>query len=342
MKNFYLIIFIFISIVISGCRSEIGILQNRSYKTISPTAIDIMSVTLNPTKTHVSNDKIIKTPEFPNNLYKYPSDILTLNQIPVICNENYCVYDGHFILSRPISRFNNNLVDNSYRYGSTQNGAREDHHGVEFNNPSGTLVRASADGTVEYAGNDDILNFSEFNEFYGNLVIVKHDQLIEKHTIYTVYAHLSEILVKTGQKVKTGQLIGKVGATGSAIGSHLHFEVRLDSNTYDATQNPELWLDLNIIGSEEAKGALAISMNEEYALPNNEIIKIENIDEDINYYEEAYSKDTPNTILWNEIFTRSNLDPGDYRITLYNNGDFFEEYVKINSGCLTHLIIDLQ
>ncbi|MDE5811487.1 MAG: M23 family metallopeptidase, partial [Muribaculaceae bacterium] len=50
----------------------------------------------------------------------------------------------------------------------------------------------------------------------------------------TRYAHLSEILVKPGQKISRGDLIGKVGSTGKSTGSHLHYEVRFK----DVPQNP--------------------------------------------------------------------------------------------------------
>lgn len=63
---------------------------------------------------------------------------------------------------------------------------------------------------------------------YGSTVAIKHELGAS-----TVYSHLSAILVKTGQRVAAGQRIGRVGATGSATGPHLHFELRVRGAAID-------------------------------------------------------------------------------------------------------------
>ena len=65
---------------------------------------------------------------------------------------------------------------------------------------------------------------------------------IKGQRLYTVYAHMDEILVNEGQEVKTGDVLGLVGTTGLTTGPHLHFEVRMERNSYFTTYNPELWL----------------------------------------------------------------------------------------------------
>ena len=84
--------------------------------------------------------------------------------------------------------------------------------------PKGTPVVAAASGTVIEA---------KYSPGYGNFIVIKHPGGYK-----TRYAHLSRILSKIGQRVRVGQLIGKVGATGkvtknksSKSASHLHFEV---------------------------------------------------------------------------------------------------------------------
>jgi murein DD-endopeptidase MepM/ murein hydrolase activator NlpD len=129
-----------------------------------------------------------------------------------------------------------------YSYGSTRRGTLRPHHGVEFYVPTGTDVIAAADGTVRVAGNDAVFNYGPANNFYGNLVIIEHDARWDNQPVYTLYAHLSEILVSEGQRVLVQQLIGKSGATGVADGPHLHFEVRVGENSYAQTRNPLLWL----------------------------------------------------------------------------------------------------
>ncbi|MBI3395686.1 MAG: peptidoglycan DD-metalloendopeptidase family protein [Spirochaetia bacterium] len=86
------------------------------------------------------------------------------------------------------------------------------HGGVDFAAATGSPVLASADGRVAFAG--------EYGG-YGKLVILGHD-----FGYQTYYGHLSEIKVKAGQEIKSGSVVGGVGATGRATGPHLHFEIR--------------------------------------------------------------------------------------------------------------------
>lgn len=86
------------------------------------------------------------------------------------------------------------------------------HAGTDYAAPTGTPVKAAASGTVSVAGNQ---------RGYGKVVYIEH-----ANGKQTRYAHLSRILVKPGQKVSQGDLIGKVGSTGASTGPHLHFEVR--------------------------------------------------------------------------------------------------------------------
>ncbi len=88
------------------------------------------------------------------------------------------------------------------------------HLGVDYAAPSGTPVRSVAEGAVTFAG---------WQNGYGNVVQVEHSK--ERSTLY---AHLSHIDVRTGQKVAQSQHIGAVGATGWATGPHLHFEFRVN------------------------------------------------------------------------------------------------------------------
>ena len=91
-----------------------------------------------------------------------------------------------------------------------------------------------------YAGDDSITLFSPWPNFYGNLIVLEHE--MDSEPFYTLYAHLSQIEVDDGDLVSAGDSIGKVGSSGSAIGGHLHLEVRQGENSYTRTRNPELWL----------------------------------------------------------------------------------------------------
>ncbi|KRC70340.1 Murein DD-endopeptidase MepM [compost metagenome] len=95
------------------------------------------------------------------------------------------------------------------------------HKGVDYAAPSGTPIHSTADGTVEFSG---------WQNGYGNVVIVKH------HGKYsTLYAHQSRIAegITKGSKISQGQLLGYVGSTGWATGPHLHYEFRVDNQPID-------------------------------------------------------------------------------------------------------------
>ena len=93
------------------------------------------------------------------------------------------------------------------------------HLGVDFAAPTGTPVRSVGQGVVTTAG---------VQGGYGNVVMVQH---ANGHT--TVYAHLSRIFVKRGQRVDQGENLGAVGSTGWATGPHLHFEFRVNGKQQD-------------------------------------------------------------------------------------------------------------
>ncbi len=153
------------------------------------------------------------------------------------------VYD-HFVFQRPIGQNDVNYWARNYSYGSTDGGSRPVHHGVDFQNPSGTPILAASDGTVYYAGNDIDTVFGPQPDFYGNVIVIQHPlKDVKGDIIYTLYGHMSKVDVLKGQKVKAGQEIGLVGSAGIAIGAHLHFEVRAGKPTdYNAVLNPEVWV----------------------------------------------------------------------------------------------------
>ncbi len=93
------------------------------------------------------------------------------------------------------------------------------HNGVDYAAPIGTPVRTVGDGVVEFAG---------VQRGYGNVIEVKH-----RDGKSTLFAHLSRIGVKVGQKVEQGDVIGAVGTTGFSTGPHLHFEFRVGGVHHD-------------------------------------------------------------------------------------------------------------
>lgn len=105
--------------------------------------------------------------------------------------------------------------------------SKEMHLGLDFRGNIGENIRATADGTVSTAG---------MQNGYGRVVKIDHG-----YGYQTVYAHLSAINVATGDKIKAGDVIGKLGNSGRSTGSHLHYEVRLNGSHLD----PEHFLTLD-------------------------------------------------------------------------------------------------
>ncbi len=105
----------------------------------------------------------------------------------------------------------------SARFGQSGSWASGYHTGLDFAAPQGAPIRAVESGVVAHAGLDEVQGAA-----YGNLIRLAHSP-----TLQTWYAHISEVLVKKGQRVTKGQVIGRVGSTGRSTGPHLHMEVRI-------------------------------------------------------------------------------------------------------------------
>ncbi len=88
------------------------------------------------------------------------------------------------------------------------------HAGIDLGARRGTPVRAPAAGTVAFAG---------WRNGYGKTIVVNHGNRLQ-----TLYAHLSKVSVRRGQRVRPGTSLGLTGATGQASGPHLHYEIRVN------------------------------------------------------------------------------------------------------------------
>jgi len=98
-------------------------------------------------------------------------------------------------------------------------GRIEPHYGVDFNGPTGLPVYAAADGVILHA---------EREPAYGNAIVIDHG-----HGYKTIYAHLSRLGVRKGDRVERGETIGALGNTGRSTGPHLHYEVLYQNRNLD-------------------------------------------------------------------------------------------------------------
>ncbi len=104
------------------------------------------------------------------------------------------------------------------RFGDGRGRGRS-HKGIDLKAPKGSTVIATADGRVEFTGRQG---------GYGRLVLIDHGE-----GWATAYGHLKRCKTKAGKRVRRGDVIGKVGASGNATTSHLHYEVRRHGQAVD-------------------------------------------------------------------------------------------------------------
>ena len=125
----------------------------------------------------------------------------------------------NFFLKAPLKFINITSKFSSNRFHPVQLTWKA-HNGTDYASPTGTPIMTTASGVVEQAG---------YTAGNGNFVKVKHD-----NTYSTQYLHMSKILVKRGQRVKQGEIIGKVGSTGLATGPHVCYRFWKNGKQVDA------------------------------------------------------------------------------------------------------------
>lgn len=229
----------------------------------------------------------------------------------------------HYWFRRPVSIDSVLWTNKHYSYGSSRGGQLRTHHGVEFDVPYGTEIMAVASGTVRVAGNDLDTAYGPHTNFYGNLVVIEHDSQLNGRPVFTLYGHLSQPIVAVGQQVAVEQVIGLSGASGVADGAHMHFEVRVGTNSYDRTYNPLLWLypfpDRGTVAGRVtwADGSLA------YDAP----VTLTRIDGEAPYYSAStYADESVNGDEgWNENFAIDDVYAGYYEVEVNVAGQKFKQ-----------------
>lgn len=149
--------------------------------------------------------------EFERQLLAYESKlkyILNPNSIPAI---------GSGVLSWPLVKFVITQYFGNTKFAKSGAYNGKGHNGIDLAVPIGTPVHAALSGTVIGTGNTDLYRGCYS---YGKWILIRHG-----NGLSTLYAHLSDIAVKKGEVVGTGQVIGYSGNTGYSTGPHLHFTV---------------------------------------------------------------------------------------------------------------------
>ena len=228
----------------------------------------------------------------------------------------------------------------TYLYGTYGDGTYYLHRGVDFdNNDIGVPVYAAAAGTVIVAGHDDKIAYGLEPNFYGNLIVVQLDRLWRGQPIFNLYAHVSQIDVSEGDGVTAGQRIGAVGQEGtSALGPHLHFEVRVGANDYEHTRNPVLWVRPypntgNVVGRLVDRTGKPI--------PQTHILIRRASSPNVPFREtDTYPSRSVNPDeSWQENFAMPQLDPGKYSVQAFANGHYISVDVDIVDGQTVNVML---
>lgn len=238
-------------------------------------------------------------------------------------------YD-HYWLIRPVASNYINYGLSWYPYGS--DGPDNDlriHHGLDIPNPIGVEIKAAGSGTVVVAGRGFVSELETIGA-YGNVIAIQHDFGYRGQAVYTLYAHLSSILVKVGDHVQAGDLIGLIGATGLVSGPHVHFEVRVGSNGYYYVRNPELWM-APYAGTGVIAGALLFSNGAPAADVSIDVIDVNT--GQITRSTTSYAGFGVNPDdSWDENFVVADVPTGRYRLLATFGGTTWTGEVAVREG----------
>ncbi len=240
----------------------------------------------------------------------------------------------HFYFTRPVAADKINWPLANYRYGGIFFGTDIVHTGIDIPAPLGTTVIAAGSGKVVWAGYGLFYGNSDPNDPYGLAVSIKHDFGYHGRELYTIYAHMNRIDVVLGQQVETGTPLGIIGITGKTTGPHLHFEVRIEDNSFYSTRNPELW-----IAPPQGWGVLAGDFrNTNGSFLTEQVVKIRSLNtnqkwEVITYGSVAVHKDE----YYQENLVIGDLPAGDYEISLDYLEQKYDCQTIIFPGAITFL-----
>lgn len=242
-------------------------------------------------------------------------------------------YD-HFYFASPIAANEVNWPVADYRYGGE---FFEDvvHTGVDIPAPKGTPVLAAGPGRVVWAGYGIYRGGYDESDPYGLAVSIRHDFGYQGEALYTIYGHLDRVDVAEGQHVETGDQLGLVGETGRVTGPHLHFEVRLGTNSFYSTRNPELWLV-----PPQGWGVLAGRVIDSGSQPvSGQLIVVHSLQNDQNWFANSYGVGAVNSDpYYQENLVVSDLPAGRYELRTAYAGVSYSMEMDILPGVVNYFI----
>ena len=261
-----------------------------------------------------------------------PRTVMVPTDIP-----DYHAAEDHFWFTRPFTEAFTTWGSYYYPYGTNAGGKFFWHSGIDIQNPQGTTILAVGDGTVTFAGPDDQIAVGPWPEFYGQAVIIEHDQRWVGQPVYTLYGHVSRVLVQPGQQVKAGDPIAEVGQLGVAIGPHLHLEVRVGAATYNDVRNPDLW-----VRSDPGFGVIAgrVVDYQNYFVPV-QLVTLHRAADPGRFWRQTYTY--PDNIVksdeqYGETFTFSDVPVGNYLLKTFFDGRQLTLPVTVTNGATSFVL----
>ena len=315
--------------------------ETSSLPTDTQVSLNLVTPTITPIPEHSPTPAPpLSTPEF--SLLPDPKSNIDPWRPPVYPVPWVPSPNDHFYFLNPIAAFDIEAAYSNYGYGDVffENVV---HTGIDIPGDIGTPILAAGEGKVIYAGQGIYRGGDNvYDDPYGKAIVIQHSFSYQGEPLYTLYAHLDEILVVEEQEVKAGEKIGYMGNTGKTTGPHLHFEVRVGKNEYFSTRNPDLWISppqgwgilvgqiLTFEGRHHEQQVVYVYRNEDALTsddPNNHLWIAKS------YQHEAINSDP----YYMENLTVSNIPAGTYLVSIpvTNIGISYQKTVEIKPGQVT-------
>jgi murein DD-endopeptidase MepM/ murein hydrolase activator NlpD len=251
---------------------------------------------------------------------------------------NYTEAEDHFWFTRPFTEAYNSWGSYYYPYGTNARGNYFWHHGIDIQVPHGAPILSIGDGIVIHAAPDDLKQLGPWPDFYGQAVVIEHDRRWAGLPVYTLYGHVSEVLVQPGQQVKAGDLIARVGQLGVALGPHLHLEIRVGAGTYFDTRNPDLW-----VRPDPGFGVIAgrVVDYQNYYVPQ-QLVTLHRVSDPSRFWRQTFTY--PDNVVnsdefYGETFTFSDVPVGNYLVKTFFDGKQLTIPVTVNNQGTTFVLL---
>lgn len=247
--------------------------------------------------------------------------------------------EDHFWFTRPFSETYATWGSPYYPFGTNNRGRYLWHHGIDIQNPLGAPILAVGDGTVVRSGPDDEIPFGPSLNFFGQAILIRHNQEWNDLPVYTLYGHVSKVLVNEGQPVKRGDIVAQVGQGGVALGPHLHLEVRVGDVNYWDVRNPDLW-----VKPDPGYGVVAgrVIDAQGYVVPQQPIF-LHRVEEPDRFWRETFTYPdnvVKSDISWGETFTFADVPLGGYIVKTYFDGRLYTRPITVTNQATAFVLIE--